>query len=212
MKARITGWALAVMMGMASSAYGQTGPREGARAWIEHRHAAVNQLLGQPASAERNARVARVLDAMLDLNELARRALEPAWTQRTEAERTEFVDLLRQLIDRNYQQNLERTLNFTVSYDPETVDAASGDATVHTVARSRTDARAAPVTVEYRLHPRDRGWVVYDIVTNGASLVQSYHDSYMRIIRDHGFPELLTRMRNRIAQMASGPDGGTAGP
>jgi ABC-type transporter MlaC component len=63
------------------------------------------------------------------------------------------------------------------------------------------------VTIDYRLQRRGEAWIVYDIVTNGASLVQSYHDAYTRIIRDpsKGFPELLRRLRTRVAQPAAAP-------
>lgn len=185
--------------------------RGGPRQWIQARHVAVNRLLsthpgqGTPEAAQREARVAAVLNGMLDLDELARRALDAEWNARTPAERTQFVGLLRQLIERNYRQNLDATLGFTVSYEAETIDAATGTAVVRTVARSRTDARAAPVTIEYRLHRRGANdWIVYDLVTNGASLVQTYHDSYTRIIREHGFPELIRRMQTRVTALQSG--------
>ena len=80
-------------------------------------------------------------------------------------------------------------------------------AVVRTVARSRTDARAAAVTIEYRMRRNGNAWVVYDLVTNGSSLVQTYHDSYTRIIRDRGFPELITRLRTRVANLQSGANG-----
>lgn len=180
----------------------------GAQRWIATRHAAVTRLLqAHPTGAaleQRNAQVTRILNDMIDLQELARRSLDPFWAQRTEAERQEFLGLLRQLIERNYRQNLDRTLDFAVSYEPEQVDAAAGTAVVRTVARSRTDARAAPVTIEYRMRRSGNAWVVFDLVTNGSSLVQTYHDSYTRIIRDRGFPELITRLRARVASLQSG--------
>jgi ABC-type transporter MlaC component len=40
--------------------------------------------------------------------------------------------------------------------------------------------------------------VVWDLVTNGSSLVQTYHDSYTRIIRERGFAELMNRLRTRV--------------
>ncbi len=209
-------YGLAVMFAVTTWGAGvaaqDAGAPSGARRWIQTRHGAVNRLLERPATPARNTQVARILDGMLDLTELARQALTPYWEQRSAQERTDFVDLLRQLIERNYQQNLDHTLNFDVTYEPEVPEAGTAMVTERTVARSRTDPRAALVRVDYKMHPSGANWVVTDIVTNGASLVQSYHDSYTRIIREHGFPELLTRMRSRIAQMATTPDGGTATP
>jgi len=200
-----------VLLGGEALAQSPRGPRR----FVEVRHAAVNRLLGQPASPTRDAQMARLLNGLLDLDELAQRALDPYWAQRTPAERQEFTALLRQLIERNYQQNLRETLNFAIAYEPEAIDEAAHTAVVRTTARSRTDARAAPVSIEYRLHQRGAEWVVYDVVTNNSSLVQTYHDSYTRIIRERGFPELLNRMRARVRSLQEGTGvtaGGRAAP
>jgi phospholipid transport system substrate-binding protein len=208
MKKTIAVTVLAAVMALSGAAGAQL--RGGPRQWIQARHVVVNRLLsahpapGSPEAAQRDARVAAVLNQMLDLDELARLALEPEWNARTPAEKAQFVGLLRQLIERNYRQNLDATLNFAVSYEAETVDEAAGTAVVRTVARSRTDVRAAPVTIEYRLRKRGSDWIVYDLVTSGASLVQTYHDSYLRIIRERGFPELIRRMEARVAALRTG--------
>lgn len=208
MKKTIAVAVLAATMALTGAAVAQ--PRGGPRQWVQARHMVVNRLLathpaaGTPEAAQREARVSAVLNGMLDLDELARLALDPEWAARTPAEKTQFVGLLRQLIERNYRQNLDATQSFAVTYEAETVDQAAGTASVRTVARSRTDVRAAPVTIEYRLRRRGTDWIVYDLVTNGASLVQTYHDSYTRIIRERGFAELIRRMQTRVAALQSG--------
>ncbi len=203
--------AMTVMLA-ATLAAGAAGaqPQGGPRRWIEARHVVVNRLLqmpapaGSPQAARRDAQVTGVLNQMLDLDELARLALEPHWATLTAEQRQEFVGLLRQLIERNYRQNLDSTQGFAVTYDAESIDQAAGTASVRTTARSRSDARAAPVSIEYKLRRRGSDWIVYDLVTNGSSLVSTYHDSYTRIIRERGFPELVRRMRARVEALRSG--------
>jgi phospholipid transport system substrate-binding protein len=182
-------------------------PRGGPREFVVNRHRAVMQLLqrrpdaGTPELAARDRAVANVLNGMLDIEELARRALEPYWAQQPAAQQQEFTALLRQLIERNYRENLDSTLGWTVRWEDALIDDAGTGASVRSTAQSQ-NARERPVNVEYRLQRRADAWIVYDIVTNGASLVQSYHDAYTRIIRDptKGFPELLRRLRARVAQ------------
>ncbi len=177
-----------------------------ARRWVETRHAAVSRLLrtgadaGAAATAARDAQVARILNDMLDVEALGRAALDPYFGQQTPADQAEFVSLLRQLIERNYRNNLDSTLDWAVTYSPAEAGPNS-TMVVRTVARSRTNPRATPVNIEYRLTSRGAGWVVHDLVTNGSSLVQSYREAYTRIIRDRGFPELLRRLRQRVANM-----------
>lgn len=200
--AGLLGAALGVWLSTASAwAQPQPGGSDPQR-WIQTRHGAVQTILRTvPAGPPRDAQIGRIFNGMLDLDDLAQHALAPNWSQRTEAERREFIDLLRQLIENNYQHNLDETLEYQVTYSPAQLGADGMTATVSTVARSRTNPRATPVTVEYHLHRRGADWLVQDLVTNGSSLVQSYHDSYSRIIRDRGFPELLNRMRTRIGTL-----------
>lgn len=196
---------LAGLLGLWALARGAGAqPRSGPTAWIQLRHAAVQRALqgshpaGSPQAQARDEQVARLLNGMIDVEELSRRSLDPHWEARTVAERGEYVALLRRLIDRSYRQNLQDTLGWAVTWEAETVADSGTEGTVRSVARSRTDPRAAPVRIEYRLRRSPGGaWVIWDLVTNGSSLVQTYHDSYTRIVRERGFEELLRRLRVR---------------
>jgi len=195
--------AMAAVMTVGVAAQAQSNdPRQ----FVLARYEAVQRLLRQPATAgspqatQREAQVSRLLNGMIDVEELAQRALTPHWAERTPAERSEFVGLLRQLIERSYRQHIDQTNNYVVTYGPAERDEANNTAVVRSTARSRTDARASAVTIEYRMLRREGRWVVYDIVTNGSSLVDTYRESYTRIVRDRGFAELLRRLRARVAQ------------
>jgi phospholipid transport system substrate-binding protein len=39
---------------------------------------------------------------------------------------------------------------------------------------------------------------VFDVVTDGVSLVRNYRNQFNRIITDHGWAELIHRMRDRL--------------
>ncbi len=203
-------FAVAALLGVRGEACAQApgGPRH----FVETHHAAVNRLLRThpdgPARAQRDEQVARILNSMLDIDELGRRALDPMLGQQSAEHQQQFLTLLRRLIESNYRQNLDATLDWGITYANDEPGDGGSDAVVRTVARSRTDARAAPVTVDYRLHRAGTAWIVYDIVTNNVSLVQTYHDAYTRIVREHGFDDLLARMRRRVDSL--GRDAGAS--
>src|SRR5688572_5562344 len=99
-------------------------PAQGATAtrFLQQKHQAVERVLRRPAKnaqavERRNAEVTRMLGDLLDYEALARESLGSQWQARSEAERREFVTLLRQLVERSYQDNLNRTVQFTVRYD-----------------------------------------------------------------------------------------------
>ncbi len=171
--------------------------------YLRQRHEEVSRILRRPAAsdatrAERSREVTRILSDLLDYDELSRRSLGSHWAAQSEADRREFTSLLRQLVERSYEQNLERVVDFEVRYVGETV--ASDEATVRTEARSRVERRQPPVEIAYALHQDGSSWRVFDVVTDGVSLVRNYRNQFNRIISEHGFAELLRRMRDRLAR------------
>ncbi|NOY90735.1 MAG: ABC transporter substrate-binding protein [Deltaproteobacteria bacterium] len=191
----LTAIALASMATFAPSAHAQNTPAA-AQHFLEGRHQQVQRLLRQPASARRNSALSSVIEGLLDYDSLAKAALGSAWEEHTQAERQAFAELLKQLVQMNYQHNLENTLDFRVSYGEAEAD---GDVViVHTEARSRTNRRAPSVSIDYRLHQVDGNWRVVDISTDGSSMVRSYHRQFRRIIRREGWDGLMTRMRARL--------------
>lgn len=142
------------------------------------------------------SRVAELVSGLLDYEELARQALGSNWQARTPAERTEFTALLRQLVERSYQQNLAKMQNYEIRYVSE---SAAGDKTVvHTEARSKTQRRAPATSIDYTMAKRGDSWRVVDITTDGVSMTRNYRSQFGRIIARDGFATLITKMRNRL--------------
>jgi phospholipid transport system substrate-binding protein len=188
-------------------AQGTGGP---ATRYLRSRNEEANRVLQRPATtdaarAARSHDVTQILSDLLDFQELSRRSLGTHWDGLTEAQRREFVGLLQQLVERNYQANLERVLDFDISYTAE--QQTADGTTVTTSARSRTERRQPPVEIVYTLHLQGTTWRVFDVVTDGVSLVRNYRNQFNRVIADHDFPELLRRMRERLTG-----EGGAAAP
>ena len=167
-----------------------------ARSYLEARHEEAKAVLQQPAGASRTARLTELLNGLLDYNALAQASLGDHWGGQDEAARAEFVSLLKQLVERSYQANLERTLSFEVEY--ESARARGEDVRVTTMARSRTNRRAPPVSIDYTMRREGRSWRVVDIITDGQSLVEGYRAQFNRIISRDGWDGLLSRMRRRL--------------
>ena len=174
----------------------------GARAYLERRHEEVNRILRTPANAQRSQRLTRLLNELIDYEALSRQALGEHWEAQTPEERERFVSLLRQLVERNYETNLERILDYEVSYEGE---QARGDRTVVTTsARSRAQRRQPPVEIAYAMVQSGGDWRVVDVTTDGVSMVQNYRSQFNRIIDREGWAELISRMERRLEQGAEG--------
>lgn len=164
---------------------------------VKTRQTALFDLL-KKGGVENQKKVGAVFDEMLDYSALAEASLGSEWAARTDAEKKEFSDLLKQLVRKAYERNLKKTLDFNVEYLSET---ASGSAiTVKTKAVSRKDAREEPVEIAFKLSEKGGVWRVQDIVTEGVSLVGSYRAQFTKIIKKDGFPALIQKMKDKLAK------------
>jgi phospholipid transport system substrate-binding protein len=97
------------------------------------------------------------------------------------------------LVRNSYRRNIKKTLGYQVDYKGE----QDGDAgkVVRTVAHNKTNAREEPVSIDYVVHQVDGKWQIYDIVTEGSSLIRNYRNQFRKVIEKKGFDELLRRMK-----------------
>jgi phospholipid transport system substrate-binding protein len=173
-----------------------------AQRFLQERNATVMRLMERPASAARDTELTRMLGELLDYEELSRRALARHWDERSPAERAEFVAILKQLVERSYRSNLQRTLRYEVRY--ESVEARGADVLVQTQARNRQNRRAPAVSIDYLVMQRDGAWRIVDItVDDGMSMVDNYRNQFERILRREGWDGLMTRMRGRLTEEAA---------
>jgi phospholipid transport system substrate-binding protein len=147
---------------------------------------------------ESQKKIGVIFDEMLDYDTLAERSLGSEWAARSDAEKRQFTELLKQLVRRSYERNLKKTLNFNIEYLGE--KESNGALTVKTRAVSRTDAREEPVEIAYKLARSGDTWRVQDIITEGVSLVGSYRAQFTKIIKKDGFPALIQKMKDKLAK------------
>ena len=171
---------------------------DGATGFIVQRQAKVSALLHEPPSPAREQRVGVILDSMIDYEDLARRSMESHWDDLTASQRKEFTGLLKQLVQRSYERNIKGILDWNVEYLDE--EPSEPGVTVHSRATSKSNPRAEPVTIDYRIQKTSERFRVYDIVTEGSSLVNNYKNQFNRILQKDGFDALIRRMKAKIDQ------------
>jgi len=156
--------------------------------------------LGRPADpraarrhvARQRAEVRRTADELFDAEEMARRALSRHWTARSAGERTEFVALFTDLLERAYVARLATYTGERVVFKDEVVDGP------YAVVRTRVvRGRHAATPVDYRLHLRDGRWRVYDVLVDQVSFIATYRRQFDGIIRRESYAGLADRLRRR---------------
>jgi phospholipid transport system substrate-binding protein len=131
-----------------------------------------------------------VAEPVFDWREMASRSLGVHWQARSEAERTEFVELFRDLIQRSYITQVERYSGEPVRFTGEKVDGNLGLVNTRIVTRQNKE-----VPIDYRLLNRDGRWRVYDVLVEGVSLIGNFRTQFDKVIRTLGYGELIQRLK-----------------
>ncbi|MBK8258180.1 MAG: ABC transporter substrate-binding protein [Polyangiaceae bacterium] len=193
MKTFLTTAALALFLSVAGSAL--AGP---ATDVVKSKQTALFDLIGKPSSPDNDKKIAAIFDEMIDYGTLAEASLGTEWAARTDAEKKEFTDLLKQLVRKAYEKNLKKTLNYNIEYVSE--EQKDGAYVVKTKAKSKTDAREEAIEIAYKMAQKDGKWRMQDVTTEGVSLVSSYKSQFTKIIKKDGFATLITKMKDKIAK------------
>lgn len=145
---------------------------------------------GHPDAAEkRRSEIRRVAGRLFDFQEMARRTLARHWTERTPAEREEFVSLFRDLLERSYIAKLENYSGEQIVYLGETVDGE------YATVRSKIVGRGNEMALAYRLHLVNSRWAVYDVLVEGVSFVGNYRSQFNRIISKGSYEDLIRKLK-----------------
>lgn len=169
-----------------------------AQSYLETKQKELTALIKQPKSAANDKKLVVTFDALLDYDAFARDSLAEEWGTASEANRKEFQALLTTLVQRSYTKNIRDTLDYNIVFKGES-KAKKGEL-VQTVAKHKTDARKEAIKIDYLVHNVNGGFRVYDIITEGESLVGNYKSQFRRVIKKEGFSGLLERMRKKAAE------------
>ena len=155
-------------------------------------------LKGPDKVMERRRAVRKVANDIFDFAEIARRSLARHWQPLTEQQRTEFVMLFADLLERSYISKIELYGGEKILYTGERVDGDLATVSTKIVTRNGTE-----VPIDYRLLKRGDRWLVYDVNIEGVSLVSNYRTQFNKIIQTGSYADLVQKMRAKQDELAS---------
>jgi phospholipid transport system substrate-binding protein len=194
MRRTLTTMTAALLLGLTVSAAAALTPTETVKTRVDDALLSLSRTSNPTAEASerRRADVRRVADALFDFPDMSRRALGRHWTDRTPAEREEFVRLFTDLIARSYIGKIDRYAGESIAYVGERVDGEEASVRSQVVT-----AKGSKIPVEYRLHRANDAWTAYDVLIENVSLVGTYRSQFDRIIKAESFATLLRRLREK---------------
>ena len=155
------------------------------------------ELKGEKKVDERTAAVAKAASEIFDFGETAKRSLGQHWDQRTPTERTEFVRLFTELVERSYISKVDKYTHQKMTVLAENVD---GD---YAVVRTRLLLNHGDeMPLDYKMRNTSSRWQVYDISIDGISLVANYRAQFNKVIRTSSYEALVTRLKSNQAEFS----------
>jgi phospholipid transport system substrate-binding protein len=149
-------------------------------------------LKGEARLGERRAAVRKIANEIFDFGEIAKRSMARHWQPLSEGQRTEFVGLFADLLERSYISKIETYGGEKIQYTAERMDGDYATVSTKIVTKNGTE-----VPVDYRMVKRADHWLVYDVSIEGVSLVSSYRTQFNKIIQTSSYNELVTKLRTK---------------
>jgi phospholipid transport system substrate-binding protein len=150
-------------------------------------------LKADSAKEAKKQRLRPIYDAMFDQVELSRRTLTMNWNKLSTAQRQEFVQLFRQVLEKAYIDKILAYTNEKIVYEKE-IKLGENQSEVST----RVITASKEIPISYRMILKDGVWKVYDVIIENVSLVQNYRTQFNDILAKNSPEQLLEILRKKV--------------
>ena len=195
---RISTCLLIGLLALAATGAAATEPTEQLKASIDRVLAVLEdpKLKPAPTAPERSAAVRKIADDIFDFDEIAQRSLARHWRMLTDEQRQEFVHLFSDLLERSYMSKIELYSGEPIQYTGERVDGDLATVTTRIITKNGTE-----VPIDYRMLKHGAGWLVFDVIIEGVSLVANYRAQFNTIIQTASYGELIKKIQARLEEL-----------
>jgi phospholipid transport system substrate-binding protein len=159
-----------------------------------------------PASNQKN--INELVDAKVlphfNFSHMTALAVGRNWPKASAEQQKALTSEFRSLLVRTYSSALSTYKNQVIEVKPLRAAAGDTDVTVRTQVKQ---SGTAPVSIDYGMEKTPSGWLVYDVVVGGISLVTNYRETFNAEIRDGGVDGLIKSLvsKNHSLETQSSP-------
>lgn len=159
-------------------------------------------LAGSKEEKELSPKVTTSVRGFLDIDELGKRAMADQWSKLSQEQHSQFLAVLRELIEANYVRGLRANVAFDTEYTGESIDK-DGNVVVSTKVKAQRKGKPFAIAVDYVLVKQGDKLRAWDVKTDGVGLVENYRTMFNKIIEREKFEGLIKRMQDKKAKTAS---------
>ncbi len=146
---------------------------------------------------EHRSAIREKMSSILDLNEMAHLILKNHWPKMKEYEKTQYADLLSKLLEKIGYPQIGDYFNkdLKIEYLDQKIDS---DGHIEVLTRIIYPNDEFILSTKFLLKNTTKGLRIYDVITDGDSLLLIYRNQHMSIIKEKGFPELIKLMKKKL--------------
>jgi len=171
------------------------GPQEQVKKMVDGVFVVLNSNLSPET---KRAKISGTVQDFLGVESLSQRTLGVYWKKGTPDELDQFKSLYVKILERTYLNRIEDYSGGQVEFDQERIKEDKA------ILDTKFVSDRFNIPVQYKLVEESGVWQIYDVLIEGVSLVRSYRSSYNEILRKDGFPGLIQKMEEKLAQMEKG--------
>jgi phospholipid transport system substrate-binding protein len=143
-----------------------------------------------------------IVDSQFNWQEMSQRALGRNWKEQSKENQDKFVGLFSQLLKKTYIDKVEGYSGEKITYEVDPQDDPGS-----TVVKTQiTQPSGAIIPVVYRMAKKDSGWLVYDVVIEGVSLIKNYRSQFSEMLSGSSFEELLKKLEDKVQRGETAPE------
>ena len=172
---------------------------ESARATVEQMLDGIRKLRTTTDQSARASIIASINDS-LALRTLAQEALGAQWSRLDAAQRSQYVALLAQLLEKIAYP---RAAQFFNDVEIKLGAEASKDATRQIVPSTVKRADGSAISINYILERQSGRWRVVDIILDGQSLADTVTTQIQAVLKSSSYKGLVTQMQHQLEQNGS---------
>jgi phospholipid transport system substrate-binding protein len=148
-----------------------------------------NDSLSQQA---RGREIHQIVSRSFDFNHMAKDVLGATYNQLSSGQRDEFIDTFRYLFQDSYTRMV---LNYLKQENIEYGQTRQEGGTAKVDTAIKRPNESIPVT--YLMHTASGGWILYDVIVDGVSILSTYRSQFANVIRTKSFSYLIDRMKQQ---------------
>jgi phospholipid transport system substrate-binding protein len=133
-----------------------------------------------------------IIEVSFDFGMMAKNSLGSAYDRLSEGQRQEFTRTFSYLFQDSYTRLV---LNFlkkeNIQYGAERLEGDRAQVAT-TIVRPNEN-----IPVTYLMHKAPSGWILYDVIVDGVSILHNYQTQFAQVIRTKSFDFLLNKMKEQ---------------